>query len=354
MASIDLNSLPSDGKTKVIFDPATAEVELRINPFQDVPEPPAVIKVIEGSDVIPSFTRGNFSLIMGKAKSRKTFFCALLVSSFLAKNNEKFRAQPQEKPKVLWFDTEQSRYHLYKTAKRIKDMVGDVAIMNLEMFALRTRNTSERREFIDYVIRKNASAGLIIIDGIRDLVNDINSAQESTEMATTLLQWTAQQDTHIINVLHQNKADNNARGHLGTELTNKAETVISITADDSVSIVEAEYTREMSFKKFGFRINEASLPELCDTPFENKEKPAKTDPNLHPDEKHLKVLNEIFKANQKLKYNELCLQIKIGFQRNGLSFGVNRSREYLVYYKTNKWIEQEDGSQFYKYTRAIF
>ena len=71
--------------------------------------------------------------------------------------------------------------------------------------------------------------GLVIIDGIRDLMYDINSPSESSELINLLMRWSSEYNLHIHTVLHLNKGDDNTRGHIGTELNNKAETVLQIT-----------------------------------------------------------------------------------------------------------------------------
>ena len=45
------------------------------------------------------------------------------------------------------------------------------------------------------------------------------------------MQWTDDRQIHIHTILHQNKGDENARGHIGTELNNKAETVLLVEKD---------------------------------------------------------------------------------------------------------------------------
>lgn len=45
------------------------------------------------------------------------------------------------------------------------------------------------------------------------------------------MQWTDDRQIHIHTILHQNKNDENARGHIGTELNNKAETVMQVEVD---------------------------------------------------------------------------------------------------------------------------
>jgi hypothetical protein len=71
----------------------------------------------------------------------------------------------------------------------------------------------------------------------------------------------------IVTVLHQNKSDTNARGHIGTELMNKSETVISVTKseqDKEISIVEPVACRNIDFEPFGFEINEDGIPILAE------------------------------------------------------------------------------------------
>ena len=74
--------------------------------------------------------------------------------------------------------------------------------------------------------------------------------------------------------LHQNKNDEHARGHIGTELNNKAETILQVEVDKedkAISVVEAVHIRDRDFEPFAFRINEDVLPELVE-PYLSKEK----------------------------------------------------------------------------------
>ncbi len=47
--------------------------------------------------------------------------------------------------------------------------------------------------------------GLVIIDGIRDLMYDINSPSESSELINLLMRWSSEYNLHIHTVLHLNK-----------------------------------------------------------------------------------------------------------------------------------------------------
>lgn len=64
------------------------------------------------------------------------------------------------------------------------------------------------------------------------MVCDINSPGESTRIISKLMQWTDEKQIHLHTILHQNKGDENARGHIGTELNNKAESVLLVEECD--------------------------------------------------------------------------------------------------------------------------
>ena len=83
-----------------------------------------------------------------------------------------------------------------------------------------------------------------------------------------MMEWSSKYDLHIHCVLHQNKGDNNVRGHIGTEMNNKAETVLVITkstTNPDISEVKAMHIREKEFKPFAFTVNEEGCQRLSST-----------------------------------------------------------------------------------------
>ncbi len=102
---------------------------------------------------------------------------------------------------------------------------------NLEFLALRKYTPEAAYQDCGTGYLQYTGIGLVIIDGIRDMVYDINSPSESTRIISKLMQWTDDRQIHIHTILHQNKGDENARGHIGTELNNKAETVLLVEKD---------------------------------------------------------------------------------------------------------------------------
>ena len=210
-------------------------------------------------DEVGMWTKGNFSVITGKAKSRKSTLLSLIMSSFLTTNTifNKFRADFDGR--VILIDTEQSKFHIHRLVYYSCLLSGQKDHpQGFEVYALRPYTPFERVEIIEDILSQNNNINLVVIDGIRDLVRDINSADEATEISTKLMKWTADYNCHISTVLHQNKGDSSARGHLGTELVNKAETVISVEKDENTSLVQCTQTRGLEFNPFIFGFSETN------------------------------------------------------------------------------------------------
>ena len=138
----------------------------------DIYETPPQIIWIDNSTIA---TLGNFSASTGKAKSKKTFNVSALVAASLAgKQVLNYRAHlPEGKQRILYVDTEQSRFHCRSVLERILRLAGLPTTTdpeNLDFFCLREYSPSVRVEVIDYALRQNKGYGLVIIDGIRNLM----------------------------------------------------------------------------------------------------------------------------------------------------------------------------------------
>lgn len=210
------------------------------------------------------FSKGDISGWIGLAKSKKTFALTMFVSALVGclRLFDTFNANKE--CKVLYVDTEQSPADVQRITKRVNAMSGKEE--NLFMYGLRPCSPKQRIEAIQLLLQQH-KVDVLIIDGVRDLVMNINDAVECTEVMTWLMKWSFDYDIHIATVLHQNKGDGNARGHLGTELNNKAQSIIRITKDENdsnVSTVEEVFGRGKGFEKFSFRVDKKGLPEVIE------------------------------------------------------------------------------------------
>lgn len=165
-------------------------------------------------------------------------------------------------------------------------------------------------------------------------------------IASKLLKWTEEKNIHIITVLHQNKSDNNARGHIGTELINKAETVLSVTKneqDKDISIVEAQQCRNKEPEPFAFEINENGLPVIVeDFEVRTETKKNKFDVTDLEDFKKYQLLTEVFSKGESFTYSELRIQIQLAYKNQFKNkLGDNRAKELITDCKNNSWLLQE-------------
>lgn len=219
--------------------------------------------VVQGDRIV--VTRGNIATITGKPKAFKTFLLSGIIAGFMEDETLSISGIGGT---CLFIDSEQSKFHVNKVNKRIYNLCGwntDADNEKLVVLSLRELNAEERLKITLEAIRE-IHPDLIIIDGIRDLVKDFNDLKESAEIVGQLMTITSQENCGIITVLHQNKADNNARGHLGSELCNKSETVIQVVNTSGIATVSPVYSRNREIQDFSFRIDDASLPVLCDAP----------------------------------------------------------------------------------------
>jgi len=231
-------------------------------------------------------------------------------------------------------------------------MTGDSNPSNLIAYGLRPYSPAERLAFIDQKIKSTPGLGVCVVDGIRDLMTmGINDEAETTSLVSKFLKWTGDHDIHLILLLHLNKTDNNARGHVGTECLNKAETIINITKDKSnIFVVSCEYSRDFGFDDFGFAIEDGQA--VC-SGLPDEEKASTKNPHRIDDQKHFIVLNTIFRAHDKLSYAELQDQICDGFEN---TFGKSACRAFITHYLNKEWINKDRDvhKTFYTYNRAIF
>jgi len=314
---------------------------------------PEVLKI--GDAVIG--TLGNFSASIGKAKSKKTFNCSAIVASALINDCvlNYISDFPEEKRKVLYIDTEQGVSHCQKVLQRIYKLTGlstDQDCELLEFLALRKFSPEVRIAIIKQAIIHTDRLGLVIIDGIRDLVYDINNPTEATNIISMLMQLTDEYQIHIHVILHQNKGDDNARGHLGTELINKAETVIQVEKDKNdhdISKVEAVHIRTKEFEPFAFRINDGGLPEVVgnyvfEESSSGRPKKEPFDPNKVDKALHEVALLSMFPSSDVgYKYKELQTSLIPAYSKVGIKLNNNKAVTLITWLRNKRIVIQENA-----------
>jgi AAA domain len=324
-----------------------------IDPYKSMNIPPSILSF----DDVSFGTLGNFSCLTGKSKSRKTFFLSILIASVLDVNGN-FQRIKTEIPNtnVLHFDTEQSEYHTQLVAKRIISLLNDkdTDYTNYKCYCLRPYSPKTRIDIIKEAIYNTSNLKLVVIDGIADLIIGYNNEDEAIKVIGEFMKWTHELKIHIITVVHQNKGDNNAKGHLGSLILQKAETVLSIEKEGEISKVESSHSRGIETPPLSFSIDENGLPYFVDythsTTTNNRKKSL---PRDHKKEVHHEILKDVFKNQTKLKSSDFSRFLKDTLAGYGIKIGDNFIRDWKTYYETSEMIFKKNQQEPYELSESV-
>ena len=323
----------------------------RVFPSDEIPKPECVLyfhyKMV--------MTRKNISCITGKAKVGKTFLMTLLNEAILMKGefHDTLKSYlPKGKDKIIYIDTEQSDYHILLILKRIKDVVSEEKIENLYMFNFDAIDIEKRKEYTRELIYSLEGVGLVVIDGIADLIYDPNDIRESSQMVSDLRKWSVDNDLHIVNVIHQNPSENQKmRGHLGTILTNKAETVIQISSSkeqESIKLVETLATRNKKPENWSFEIIDG-IPEIMQECYQEP-KIGRPKVKVLNDIERYSLLNLVFSTvtpSEGLQSNVLTERIRCAYADTHGEVSKSIIEAYVKYCKEMHWLVSDGHKKPY-------
>jgi len=216
-------------------------------------------------------TAGEFSCIVAPSKTKKSFLKSALCASYIGgKSNQHFpniKGHRDRDWDILDIDTEQSGYYSQKTFQRVAEMTGD-EYPNHKPYKLRALSVQERLLLIEHLIYSNDNLKLVFIDGIADLMMDVNDMEKANEIANYLLKWTEERNIHVCVIIHSAFGTKKATGNLGSALIKKAESVIMLDPTDGTKKVVKtihQYSRGYAFDDFYFSIKDTdALPYQVD------------------------------------------------------------------------------------------
>lgn len=215
-------------------------------------------------------TYGNISLIKGEEKARKTFLKSMILSCAIGGKASTFNSDIQghdlKDKYIIDIDTEQDKYDNWVSSRRIPEMVGADYPMYVPV-NLREYSSKEIRGYLEWLFMESeykSNLGIVSIDGFVDCVDDFNNQIESKEFTRDLMRYSTITKCHITGVLHLNPNSEKARGHLGTILQQKCETVLIVKDEGSYASVTCQRSRGKRFEPFSFSVNNDWLPYKTD------------------------------------------------------------------------------------------
>lgn len=235
--------------------------EKAANIYSDFNSSPIDVLVQHGD--APVVVRGEPTVIAGTRKSFKSHLVAHLIGAALGGDPNRCLGfhSPQSSLRVLSVDTEQGaniHKQMLRLARRcagLDDCKVDNAVLG---YNGKKDDPQVLRGVIDELVRTHRP-DIVVIDGVADLVPEINSYEESAKVVGWLLALAEEYNCAIIAVIHYNpspstnKDYNKERGHLGTILGNKTYGYIGLNRKPGkpyVTVSSAGRSRGKDFQDF--------------------------------------------------------------------------------------------------------
>ncbi|POY34664.1 hypothetical protein C3K47_19135 [Solitalea longa] len=195
----------------------------------------------------PVFFPRTINVIQGKAGVHKSRLAETICATFLKRPESNrdllgFKTAPpiQGRPggvAVCYVDTErnlsdQLPYALQQIQLKAGYQIEDHPI-NFDYISLLEFSREERFEMLDmyleYIRQKYNTHVFIVLDVITDCVFNFNDSKDSMKLIDMMNRSINRHNVSFLCLIHENPGNTDkARGHLGTEITNKASTVLQV------------------------------------------------------------------------------------------------------------------------------
>ena len=231
--------------------------ECYIDIFQPISEREKALVSIGGTDAI---FRSDITVICGGEGVGKTAFLRPIIAACLGERE------------VLGITAEPGlRLHVHDTEQDITDIIPgiDGALRlagipreknedlekRLIVTTTRRKNRDDVEEIFTEIVEDNKS-DIIILDGIGDLILDVNDIPSVNRLVGRMLSIVDTYNVSLICILHTNPTDptGKVRGNLGSELMRKAKCIILLSYDENNNCfkVSCKKARRKRFSPFYF------------------------------------------------------------------------------------------------------
>lgn len=186
---------------------------------------------------------GNFVSIVGAAKSGKSNFISSIIAAGISKKEIfgiNILTYPHlNKTKICLFDTEQSSFDFQNKAKQIKRLAKtDDIYKNLDVFSVVEYSSNTILNLIKTYLDNNNNCAVLIIDGLLDLIENMNNEIEAKKVIKFIRKLAKKHDMIIITVLHLSKKDKMSIGHIGSSSDRYAQSTLEVekTKDNTFTL----------------------------------------------------------------------------------------------------------------------
>lgn len=244
----------SNTETKKVVIPQSVWLDVT----QDIVEPTWLLRY-QGVGFSPL---GDIQVVRGMEGNGKSMLLTILMAAVLSGECGGLTCDLKN-TRVLYVDTEQNMASTLFVQRRVHHLCGwrgKEANARFRVMMLReVEDLQDRNSYLWQAI-EDFKPTVVFIDGVADLVSDINKFDECMMIVRKLMAEASRRFMSIWSVLHVNYGTQKMRGHLGTEIAHKVSDVLSCQKDKSqdppLFTVEQVKARNKDIQNFSFIVSD--------------------------------------------------------------------------------------------------
>ncbi len=231
---------------------------LRARAYDETREPPPLRPRFSLGGVVIC-TPGNLCAITAPVKVGKSALGSALIAATMVPPGTEvdtlsavgFNADGKA---LIYFDTEQSPddfWYCVDRAKRRARVTKRPSWLEAHTLAGASARDCRLALRVKMADAAEAHGGIhsVLLDGVGDLVTDVNDAAECNDLVAELHALAIQYDCSIICVIHKNPGSDKTRGHLGSQIERKSESNLSLEKEDEVTVIWSNKQRRAPIEK---------------------------------------------------------------------------------------------------------
>lgn len=243
--SININRIPIHGAAAGDeLDVPNLDFKARRKPVE------FLFTMTDGHGII---ARSNLHALRGAPKTGKSAWGLILMAAALKGEFLGIKAQRKDIT-ILWIDTEQDESVMCEKGLAVLDMAGldeqpgNLIAVNLRGYIPADRLAVTRKKINDY------APDFVFLDGVADLCPDFNDQVAAQEITQQLGVLSEQYGAAILCLIHTNKRDDEAKGHLGSFIQQKSAEIYQVNkqAGTNIAVVKQALSRFAPAPEFAF------------------------------------------------------------------------------------------------------
>lgn len=191
---------------------------------------------------VPVLYAGNLLTLVGHDKSGKSHVEAAIAKA-TTEGTRHLGFTCEDVGRIAYIDCEQDRADFESLLLRAGCDAEKVAGYHLTGLSV-----SETKAALVAILEGEPNLRAVLIDGFADLLGSVNDEEQAIELVRDLMATALKHEVAIIGVLHLNPgSDEKSRGHLGSQLGRKSQTVLQIKQrDDGSRVLFTQRARKRS------------------------------------------------------------------------------------------------------------